>query len=175
MENIFSNHNNKKYQYPIRMMLLFILIVMLAKGSEGQAYDSLRVEGETVVSDTSLFSAPDHILSVDTGGKIVVPDTILVIQQIPDTPPHTAQAEVETSGDSQGVDRLREELQAPDVRNIISFGKIFWSVVFIVIGYFIIKLLSGILSLIAERNYRYKPAIRRILPIIKIAGWTLIA
>ncbi len=136
--------------------------------------DSLGEEMSTAVPDTSLVIVPEDNISADTGVKAVAPDTIYVIQQLPDTLPQPQKAKEETSDGSPGVDRLREELQAPDVRNIISFGKIFWSLVFIVIGYFVIKLLSGILSLVAERNYRYKPAIRRILPIIKIAGWTLI-
>ncbi|TVQ12278.1 MAG: mechanosensitive ion channel family protein [Bacteroidetes bacterium] len=73
------------------------------------------------------------------------------------------------------VSRLREELtQAPDVRNLISIGKIFWATIFILIGYFIFKALTGLLSVISERNARYKAGIRRILPIVKIAGWAFI-
>ncbi len=70
---------------------------------------------------------------------------------------------------------LRDELShAPDVRNIISLGKIFWALIFIFIGYFIIKAISGVLSLISERNSKYKGAIRRTLPVVKIVGWAFI-
>ena len=71
--------------------------------------------------------------------------------------------------------RLRDELgQAPDVSDIISLSKIFWALVFILIGYFIIKALSGILSLIAERHVKYKASVRRTLPVVKIVGWAFV-
>ncbi|MDX9770932.1 MAG: mechanosensitive ion channel family protein [Tenuifilaceae bacterium] len=70
---------------------------------------------------------------------------------------------------------LREEItHPPDVKGMISFGKIFWSIVFIFIGYFILKAISGILSLISDRKPKYQPSIRRILPMVKIAGWAFV-
>ncbi len=70
---------------------------------------------------------------------------------------------------------FRDEIsQAPDIRQIISLSKIFWSIIFIVIGYFIIRAINGILSIISERKVRYKAAIRRLLPIVRIAGWSLV-
>jgi MscS family membrane protein len=74
-----------------------------------------------------------------------------------------------------GEGRLRDEFaKAPDVSSIISIGKIFWSLVFVFVGYFFLKLISGMLALVSERNVNYKPAIRRSLPVIKIAGWSFI-
>jgi len=84
-----------------------------------------------------------------------------------------ADDQIPTAAEETG--RLRDELtQAPDVSNIISVGKVFWSLVFIFIGYFILKLISGILALVSERNVKYKQGIRRVLPVIKIAGWSFI-
>lgn len=65
-------------------------------------------------------------------------------------------------------------LHAPDISNIISFGKIFWALVFIFIGFFVIRTLSGLLSIIAQRHVRFRYRIRRLLPIVKIAGWTIV-
>lgn len=70
---------------------------------------------------------------------------------------------------------LTQELtQAPDVSKLISFPKIFWSAVFLLLGYFLIKILSGILNLYAERKPRHKPLVRRILPIVKILVWSIV-
>ncbi len=80
----------------------------------------------------------------------------------------------EESGSEIG--RLRDELsQPPDVIGIVSIGKIFWSLIFIFTGYFILRAISGVLMLISERRVRYKAAIRRILPVVKIAGWSFVA
>lgn len=71
--------------------------------------------------------------------------------------------------------RLRDELtQAPDVSEIISISKIFWALVFILIGYFLIRAVSGVLALIADRRVKYKASIRRTLPVVKISGWAFI-
>jgi MscS family membrane protein len=85
----------------------------------------------------------------------------------------------ETAGDNseatESTSRLRDEIMhAPDVGNIISVGKIFWALIFIFAGYFIIKAISGILKIISERKPAYKTGIRRLLPIIKIVGWSFV-
>ena len=70
---------------------------------------------------------------------------------------------------------VREEImQPPDVSNIISVGKIFWSIIFILAGYFIIKAISGILRIVSERKPAYKTGVRRLLPIVKIVGWSFV-
>lgn len=70
---------------------------------------------------------------------------------------------------------IREEItHPPDVKGMVSFGKIFWSIVFIFIGYFILKAISGILTLISDRRPKYQPTIRRILPVVKIVGWAFV-
>ncbi|MDD4431140.1 MAG: mechanosensitive ion channel family protein, partial [Bacteroidales bacterium] len=70
---------------------------------------------------------------------------------------------------------LAQELtQAPDVSGLISFPKIFWSVVFLLLGYFLLKIVTGILNLYAERKPRHKPVVRRILPIVKILVWSMV-
>ena len=70
---------------------------------------------------------------------------------------------------------VRDEImQPPDVSNIISVGKIFWSIIFILAGYFIIKAISGILRIVSERKPAYKTGVRRLLPIVKIVGWSFV-
>ncbi len=83
----------------------------------------------------------------------------------------------ENQGEESGTDieRLRDELShAPDVIGMVSIGKIFWSLIFIFLGYFILSAISGLLLLISERQVRYKATIRRIIPVVKIAGWSFI-
>lgn len=79
------------------------------------------------------------------------------------------------SDKTEQTSKLSPELtQVPDVGGLISFSKIFWSVVFILLGYFFLKLFSGLLSLYAERKPRHKTKVRRILPIAKIVVWSMI-
>ncbi len=69
--------------------------------------------------------------------------------------------------------RLREELsQPPDLKRVISLTKIFWTTIFLLVGYFVIKAVSGLFTLFALRKPRYKGNIRRLLPMVKIIGWS---
>ncbi len=89
--------------------------------------------------------------------------------------PDAAESAGEKSEASESTSRVRDEIMhAPDVGNIISVGKIFWALIFIFAGYFIIKAISGILKIISERKPAYKTGIRRLLPIIKIVGWSFV-
>jgi small-conductance mechanosensitive channel len=58
--------------------------------------------------------------------------------------------------------------------DMISFPNFFWAIVFIIIGYYFIKLLITILNLFAERSARFRITIKSIIPIIRIVIWTLV-
>ena len=63
----------------------------------------------------------------------------------------------------------------PPIQELISLPKIFWSLVLILIGYFIIRFSIKTLALFAERNARYRITIRSFIPVVKIFGWIMIA
>ncbi|MTI20163.1 mechanosensitive ion channel, partial [Fulvivirga sp. RKSG066] len=62
----------------------------------------------------------------------------------------------------------------PSIKDIVSFGKIFWTVVFALAGYFIIRFLTRLIERIAERSTNYRITIKGLVPIIKIAGWIFV-
>lgn len=61
-----------------------------------------------------------------------------------------------------------------DAFKIISFGKIFWSVIFLVVGYLVIRFLGSVLETIAERSTNYRITIKGLVPVIKILGWVFV-
>ncbi len=68
----------------------------------------------------------------------------------------------------------KKETPIAKINDIISLGKILWSIVIILIGYFIINLLIKIADSLAERNTRYRFTFKGLIPIIKIIGWALV-
>lgn len=66
------------------------------------------------------------------------------------------------------------EITPPDILKVISPSKIFWSIVFVLIGYLTIRFISQILNLLAERSARYRITLKSFIPVIKIIGWILI-
>jgi len=66
-----------------------------------------------------------------------------------------------------------DQTQRPkDALEMISFSKLFWAIVFIIIGYYLIKLLVSILTLLAEKSARFRITIKSIIPIVRIIIWT---
>ncbi len=68
----------------------------------------------------------------------------------------------------------KNKLNAPKIENIISFWKIFWAIIFLIIGYFVLKLITKILSLFSERSAKHRITIKSIIPIVRIVVWIII-
>lgn len=75
----------------------------------------------------------------------------------------------QTSGNSLFL--AREPLTPPSLSEIISVPKIFWSIIFLLAGYFLIKIISRILEVFAERSTKYRITIKSFIPVVKIMGW----
>ncbi len=66
------------------------------------------------------------------------------------------------------------EIGTSPFEEIVSFGKVFWSLVVLVIGFFIIRIISKTIDLIAEKSTGYRITIKGFVPIIRIFGWLII-
>jgi len=74
---------------------------------------------------------------------------------------------------SSGVDgSIKEEM--PQIKELISFGKVFWTAVFLLVGYFVLRFLGGILGRLAERSTTYRITIKGLVPVVKISGWIFV-
>ncbi len=67
-----------------------------------------------------------------------------------------------------------EQLKPPELSDIISISKIIWTIIFLVIGYFIIKLVLSLLSNFARRNVKFEFAIKRLIPVVRIFSWVFL-
>ena len=80
--------------------------------------------------------------------------------------------------DTVAASKLGEELELSEkpteLLDIISVPKIFWTLVLIGIGYLLIRFLTKILGLFAERSARLRITMKSIIPILRIGIWTLI-
>lgn len=83
----------------------------------------------------------------------------------------SANTKIDSSGSKNIINEVKDNLQPPSVTDLISFGNIFWSIVFLVIGYFTIRFLSAVLESFAERSTNYRITIKGLIPIVKISGW----
>ncbi len=66
------------------------------------------------------------------------------------------------------------QLQPPSILEVISVGKVIWAIIFFVVGLYVIKLLTKILEILAERSTHYRITIKGVIPIVRIFGWMII-
>jgi len=60
------------------------------------------------------------------------------------------------------------------ISELISGDNIFYSIVFLIFGFFFIRLLSYVLNALAERSPNYRIAFKGAVPIIKVVTWSII-
>lgn len=69
---------------------------------------------------------------------------------------------------------LTETIQESRPEWSLTFGKVFWSLSVLLAGWLAIKYLTRLTEAIAERWAHLRFAIKRLTPIIRIGGWTLV-
>jgi len=60
------------------------------------------------------------------------------------------------------------------IKNTISFGKILWSIIFLLIGYLFIRFTVKLLDLFAERSGRVRLNFKRFIPVYRLLVWILV-
>lgn len=78
----------------------------------------------------------------------------------------------DTTGNANNVSK--SDSRPLPVNQLISIEKIIWSIIFILIGYFLVKIISNLLQNIAGRRHKSAFAIKRIIPIVRILAWAVI-
>ncbi len=84
-----------------------------------------------------------------------------------------AQFSTNSSSDSL-TKKIVKGLEPPSITEFISFGKIFWAIVFFVVGFYFIKILTKIFELFAEKSTRYRITVKGLIPVLRIFGWIIV-
>lgn len=81
----------------------------------------------------------------------------------------TAQNKVEKVAGNNKFD-----LSPPAIDEIISVEKILWAIIFFIVGLYLIKIITKILDIFAEKSANYRITIKGFIPIVRILAWTFI-
>lgn len=134
-----------------------ILLLSLAWSGISMGQDSLKnQEGQPVAGDTLVSASP-------------VKDTAVV-----DTTRGFRFRDMFKADTTAAGNGSETNLRPPAVTDLISVNKIIWSVIFILIAYFLIKMTLGLLKSIASRSPKYEFGIKRAIPILRILFWSLL-
>lgn len=114
-----------------------------------------------IVAQNTNNNVPKDSIAVDTLVDITQTNTSNTTEKVTNT---TTRAKVE-----------ERQLNPPDVSNIVSAQKIFWSFVFLIIGYFIIRFVTKSIEIWSEKSPERRIKGKAIVPVIKIIGWFVVA
>lgn len=69
---------------------------------------------------------------------------------------------------------LNEEVGLDGIKNLFNFEKLIASLIVLLVGFYLLKLITKILQYIAEKRARYRISFKGTIPVIRLLGWTLI-
>ncbi|MGQ1784544.1 mechanosensitive ion channel family protein [Saccharicrinis sp. GN24d3] len=107
-------------------------------------------------------------LSVQDTISTSKPDTLIIQEQTKEQP--IAEEKVKNTSLQEKINQLG----APPVNKIITTGKIVWSMIIILIGVLVIKIIELLLNRFGRKSAQYRIVVKRLIPIIKILGWTFV-
>lgn len=151
MPRLFTSFS--KVQHRCRCACFVMAVIFHLGGMSAFA----QVKNDTIVTkDSSLVI---HIYSSDT--VILISDT-------------TRSNDFLSQIQKEAANNKEEAINPKSVLKTISFTKVFISILFFIVAYFIIKMVTKLLNLFAERSTRYRITIKGIIPVFRIFGWVLV-
>jgi small-conductance mechanosensitive channel len=137
---------------PFQCLLTIILMSLTGLSSWGQNALDSQVYSDSTVHVYISSSSSDNVIVHHT-------DTIFIKQSA-------------SEGSGESVEKVAEDVVDPrSVLNVISVGKIIWSLIFLMIAYFVIKTLTRLLNIVAERSARHRITVKGFIPILRVMGW----
>ena len=69
---------------------------------------------------------------------------------------------------------LTDKVGLERIKDLISFEKIIGSLLVLLVGFFLLKILTRILQYLAEKSTRYRISYKGTIPIVRLLGWSII-
>src|SRR5690554_2150816 len=145
----------------------------------GALADSARVVDSVLVVTTPpmVGRSSDLSLALDEEAQASFAKETQVSAEAPSEASAEASAPTSASTEEEGDQKRAGGVDLPETPNevlqILSFGKIFWALVLLVVAYLFIRLLVRILEAFAEKSAQVRITIKSVVPVVRIVLWTL--
>ncbi len=127
--------------------------------------------------DTTVTQPATQIVVVQAKDSLPFIDTLLQNLSQPVNPKEAESSKkdtVEHKGLFSKLPGANANLDAPSFNGIVTPSKIIWTLIFIGIGFVIVRILSIFLSRIGSRSVKYRILVKRLEPILKITVWMFV-
>ncbi len=81
----------------------------------------------------------------------------------------------EAKSTDNAIKKTIKTIPSVELREIFSFTKLFWAVVFFLIGYFVIRFIGKSIEAWSEKNAERRIRGKAILPVVKIVSWLIVS
>jgi small-conductance mechanosensitive channel len=68
-----------------------------------------------------------------------------------------------------------ESIDKSELKKLLSWGKIVWAIIVLLIAHFVIKLIVMILERFAERSVKHRMTLKSIAPVFRIIAWVIVS
>jgi small-conductance mechanosensitive channel len=119
-----------------------------------------------VAAQSDSTNRPEVVSTVKTN-----PDSALKInsQNVQETKSDTSKSALENIQSIIPEGEVKEKLT-----DIFSLGKIIWALIFFLVSFYIIKLITTVLDKLSEKSAKYRIGLKGLIPIVRILGWALV-
>ncbi len=142
------------------LLILFSLNALAVAGAELHTMPGPSAETVTIAVEQDQIATP--------------PDTVIVIEQQDEGTDETSAEEGESGDDEAEIAENDSEISRDfaQIRELISFWKVFYSLLILFVTYFINKYLTLIIDKFSEKATNYRLFIKRLAPISRILIWS---
>lgn len=80
-----------------------------------------------------------------------------------------------TTSISENLSEIIPDSEVKDkLGDIFSLSKIIWAIIFLIISYYVIKIITLVLDKFSERSTRYRIGLKGVIPVFRIISWTIV-
>ena len=142
----------------MKRIIIYILLV-LTMAACGKSADQVSRPAEETFLEDSIRHRQEVQARLDSLDKLVRGESV----------------EEDASTDENADGSEGGDIDPKEIFKLISFSKIFYSLLIILIGYFVIRFLANLIARFAERSAaHHRITIKGIIPIVRIFGWIFI-
>ena len=148
-----------------RGVWIIAALFVLSAAGQTKATNADTIKTKLIVVDSLTKKA---VVEAKEKGKVIV---------LTDSSATDGSATEGSTGDKVIKDigkELKKDLKPPPIWKFFSLGKIIWSILFALLGYFLIRFIVTLLERFSERSTRHRITVKGLIPIVKIFGWILI-
>ncbi|MEQ8910581.1 MAG: mechanosensitive ion channel [Vicingaceae bacterium] len=162
----------------------FIFLTLFSFALLGQNDSVQTSPADTLSKSLKSFASSDSLLQKAKSKQTVIkaPDSLSDKKVEGDTNEDKSNLKTPTKEEAKPLKQDKEQKTkdkvkgnaVPPLSEIISWGKIIWSIIIIIIAHFFIKLVIIVLERFAEKSVKHRMTLKSIAPIVRIFSWLIV-